>query len=104
MVHVATADPSLWTTGVDHLVTTVSVALDGFFQAVGLGPGNHWIQVDCDNRVAARAGPYTLERNAETFPRKRVPLVRSHLVEFLVLPAVPRPASGSSGSGAAGRR
>ena len=87
VVHVAKADPAFWTTGLEDVLATVDVARDGFFQAPGLGPGHHWIQVDCDGRVAARAGPYTLERNAETFPRKRVPLTRSHLLELSVLPA-----------------
>lgn len=87
VVHVAKADPAFWTTGLEDVVTTVGVARDGFFQAPGLGPGHHWIQVDCDSRVAARAGPYTLRRNAEMFPRKRIPLTRSHLLELSVLPA-----------------
>ena len=87
VVHVAKADPAFLTTGLEDVVTTVEVARDGFFQAAGLGPGLHWIQVDCDSRVAARAGPYTLQRNAEVFPRKRVPLMRSHLLELSVLPA-----------------
>ncbi len=89
VVHVAKADPAFWTTGLEDVVTTVEVARDGFFQAPGLGPGHHWIQVDCDSRVAARAGPYTLQRNAEMFPRKRVSLMRSHLLEVSVLPADP---------------
>ena len=89
VVHVAKADPAFWTTGLEDVLATVDVARDGFFQAPGLGPGHHWIQVDCDNRVAARAGPYTLQRNAETFPRKRLPLTRSHLLEVNVLPADP---------------
>lgn len=88
VVHVAKADPAFWTTGLEDVLATVDVARDGFFQAAGLGPGHHWIQVDCDSRVAARAGPYTLQRNAETFPRKRVRLVRRHLLELSVLPAV----------------
>lgn len=87
VVHVAKADPAFWMTGLEDVVTTVEVARDGFFQAAGLGPGNHWIQVDCADRVAARAGPWTLQRNAETFPRKRVALMRSHLLELSVLPA-----------------
>jgi hypothetical protein len=87
VVHVAKADPAFWMTGLEDVAATVEVARDGFFQAPGLGPGHHWIQVDCDSRVAARAGPYTLERNAETFPRKRIPLMRSHLLELSVLPA-----------------
>ena len=89
VVHVAKADPAFWTTGLEDVAATVDVARDGFFQAAGLGPGNHWIQVDCADRVAARAGPYTLDRNAETFPRKRLPLSRSHLLEVNVLPADP---------------
>lgn len=89
VVHVAKADPAFWTTGLEDVVTTVEVARDGFFQAPGLGPGHHWIQVDCADRVAARVGPWTLRRNAETFPRKRVPLMRSHLLEVSVLPADP---------------
>lgn len=89
VVHVAKADPTFWMTGLEDVAATVEVARDGFFQAAGLGPGHHWIQVDCGGRVAARAGPWTLERNAETFPRKRVPLMRSHLLEVSVLPADP---------------
>lgn len=89
VVHVAKADPTFWMTGLEDVAATVEVARDGFFQAAGLGPGHHWIQVDCGGRVAARAGPWTLERNAETFPRKRVPLRRSHLLEVSVLPADP---------------
>ena len=89
VVHVAKADPAFWMTGLEDVVGTVEVARDGFFQAAGLGPGHHWIQVDCADRVAARAGPWTLERNAETFPRKRIPLIRSHLLEVSVLPADP---------------
>lgn len=89
VVHVAKADPAFWMTGLEDVVGTVEVARDGFFQAAGLGPGHHWIQVDCADRVAARAGPWTLERNAETFPRKRIPLIRSHLLEVSVLPAEP---------------
>lgn len=89
VVHVAKADPAFWMTGLEDVVATVEVARDGFFQAPGLGPGHHWIQVDCADRVAARAGPYTLQRNAEMFPRKRLPLMRSHLLEVSVLPADP---------------
>ena len=89
VVHVAKADPAFWTTGLEDVAATVDVDRDGFFQAAGLGPGHHWIQVDCDDRVAARAGPWTLERNAETFPRKRIRLMRSHLLEISVLPADP---------------
>jgi len=89
VVHVAKADPAFWTTGLEDVVTTVEVARDGFFQAPGLGPGHHWIQADCADRVAARAGPWKLERNAEMFPRKRIPLRRSHLLEVSVLPADP---------------
>ena len=89
IVHVANADPAFWMTGLENVVATVQVDRDGFFQAAGLGPGNHWIQVDCADRVAARAGPWTLERNAETFPRKRIPLRRSHLLDVSVVPADP---------------
>lgn len=89
VVHVAKADPAFWTTGLEDVLATVDVARDGFFQAAGLGPGRHWIQVDCADRVAARNGPYELRRNAETFPRKRIPLRRSHLLELSVLPAEP---------------
>lgn len=89
VVHVAKADPAFWTTGLEDVVGTVEVDRDGFFQAAGLGPGRHWIQVDCADRVAARSGPYELRRNAETFPRKRIPLRRSHLLELSVLPADP---------------
>ena len=89
IVHVAAGDPSLWRTGTEEVLATVEVADDGFFQAPGLSAGRHWIQVDCGDRVAARAGPYELTENAETFPRRRVRLVRSHLLDVFVQPGDP---------------
>ncbi len=89
VVQVAAGDPGLSTTTLEQVLTTVEVADDGFFQATGLDAGRRWIQVDCDGRVAARAGPYELVENVETFPRKRVPLSRSHLLDVFVQPADP---------------
>ena len=89
VVHVAAGDTALWRTGLEPVLTTVEVSSDGFFQAPGLDAGRRWIQVDCDGRVAARAGPYELAGNAETFPRKRVLLARSHLLDVFVQPADP---------------
>ena len=88
-VHVATADPALWTTDLESLLTTVAVAENGFFQAAGLDAGRHWIQVDCDGRVAARSGPYELLEDAETFPRKRVRLAAGHILDLFVKPDDP---------------
>ena len=88
-VHVATADPAMWTTDLESLLVTVAVAENGFFQAAGLDAGKRWIQVDCDGRVAARSGPYELSDNAETFPRKRVRLASSHLLDVFVEPGDP---------------
>jgi hypothetical protein len=88
-VHVATGDPAMWTTDLESVVATVAVAEDGFFQAAGLDPGTRWIQVDCDGRVAARSGPYELLENAETFPRRRVRLASSHLLDVFVEPGDP---------------
>ncbi len=89
VVHVAPGDPGLWRSSLEPVLTTVDVSRDGFFQAAGLGVGRRWIQVDCDGRVAARAGPYELAENAETFPRKRVLLARSRLLDVFVQPADP---------------
>ena len=88
-VHVATADPAIWTTDLESVLVTVAVAENGFFQAAGLDAGKRWIQVDCDGRVAARSGPYELLENAETFPRKRVRLVSGHLLDVFVEPGDP---------------
>ena len=89
VVHVAPGDPAQWRSSLEPVLTTVEVSRDGFFQAAGLGAGRRWIQVDCDGRVAARAGPYELAENAETFPRRRVLLARSHLLDVFVQPADP---------------
>ncbi len=89
VVHVSTGDPALWRTGPESVLATVEVADDGFFQARGLAAGRHWIQVDCGDRVAARAGPYELTENAETFPRRRVRLARSHVLDVFVEPGDP---------------
>ena len=89
VVHVSAGDPDLWRTGPESVLATVEVAGDGFFQARGLSAGRHWIQVDCGDRVAARAGPYELAENAETFPRRRVRLARSHLLDVFVQPNDP---------------
>lgn len=89
VVHVAAGDPSLWSTSLESVLATVEVGSDGFFQAPGLGAGRHWIEVDCDGRVAARAGPYELAENAETFPRTRVLLAKSHLLDVFVEPGDP---------------
>ena len=89
VVHVAAGDPALWRTNLEPVLTSVDVAPDGFFQAPGVGAGRRWIQVDCDGRVAARAGPYSLDQDAETFPRKRVVLAGRHLLDVFVEPADP---------------
>ena len=89
VVQVAAGDPGLSTTTLEQVLMTVEVADDGFFQAPGLDAGRRWIQVDCDGRVAARAGPYELAGNAETFPRRRVLLARSHLLDVFVQPGEP---------------
>ncbi len=89
VLQVAAGDPGLSTTTLEQVLMTVEVADDGFFQAPGLDAGRRWIQVDCDGRVAARAGPFELLQNAETFPRKRVLLARSHLLDVFVQPADP---------------
>ena len=89
VVHASAGDPALWRTGPESVLATVEVAGDGFFQARGLEAGRHWIQVDCGDRVAARAGPYELTENAETFPRRRVRLARSHVLDVFVQPGDP---------------
>ncbi len=89
VVHVAAGDPALWTTDRESILATVAVARDGFFQAAGLDAGRRWIQVDCEGRVAARSGPYKLLENSETFPRKRVRLAGSHLLDVFVEPRDP---------------
>lgn len=89
VVHVSAGDPALWRTGPESVLAKVEVADDGFFQARGLEAGRRWIQVDCGDRVAARAGPYEVTENAETFPRRRVRLARSHLLDVFVQPGDP---------------
>ncbi len=89
VAQVSAGDPALWRTGPESVLATIEVAGDGFFQARGLEAGRHWIQVDCGDRVAARAGPYELTENAETFPRRRVRLARSHVLDVFVQPGDP---------------
>ena len=89
VVHVAPDDPGRWTTSPEQVLTSVVVGSDGFFQASGMAAGRRWIEVECDGRVAARAGPYELAGNAETFPRRRVLLARSHLLDVFVQPGEP---------------